>query len=234
MAPETSIVQISPLIAHGDNLKITTRMRLYRMSVSTMKLKKKASLLALAVAAAFSTAPVVANTLTFQGVTFETFAVDASTLQLTSLNADAAMVNWAGVNYLDAFKIKGITTSGVVTGATITSGPNIYGANVVNGLSARSLGCGAGGALGACFAGTPVAFTSPMTSNISFTASGPLDFSQPELKVEFLTYLAQTHPTRNLLSRTTPVRESETYAMLLAGLGIMGFVSMRRHRARRL
>jgi len=67
-------------------------------------------------AAAFAAFPAGANTLTFQGVTFETMALDADTLQLSVLNATSATGNWTGINYLKAFELKDI---GNVTGATL-------------------------------------------------------------------------------------------------------------------
>ncbi|HET6315403.1 MAG TPA: hypothetical protein VFG86_03015, partial [Chloroflexota bacterium] len=85
-----------------------------------------------------------ANSLTFQGVTFDTQAVDADTLQLTISNALSATGDWTGIQYLQAFEIKDI---GNVTGATLTG----WTSNVDNGLAANGLGCTTGGTPGACF-----------------------------------------------------------------------------------
>jgi len=54
-------------------------------------------------AAAFAASPAGANTLTFQGVTFETMSLDADTFQLSILNASNATGDWTGINYLKAF-----------------------------------------------------------------------------------------------------------------------------------
>ena len=67
-----------------------------------MKLSR--TLLAAAIAASVVAAvPASANTLTYQGVTFETLALDADTLKLTISNATNATGDWTGINYLKAF-----------------------------------------------------------------------------------------------------------------------------------
>ena len=192
-----------------------------------MKLRKLALLPAAAAAIAFGT-PAIANSLTFQGVTFDTQALDSDTLQLSILNATSATGDWTGVGFLKAFELKDI---GNVSGATVVSAPagTTWTPNVENGLAANTLGCGTGGTGGACFFTTPpAALTDSMIWTIDFTGTN-LDFGAPHLKVQFMTGVNDTQKTGNLLSQTIPaIPEPETYAMMLAGLGLLGFVARRR------
>ena len=163
--------------------------------------------------------------LTFQDVTFQTQAVDSDTIIFSILNATNATGNWTGVNYLKGFEIKEI---GGVSGATITP-PNVTPLD----LNMSSNGCpGPGGNQGMCFlASTPIALTDSMSWEITFSGAS-LDFTSPHIKVNFYTTLTQGNATGDLLSQnlTTPIPEPETYAMLLAGLGLMGFMFRRRRR----
>ena len=187
-----------------------------------MKLEKSVlPLVALALTAAWAT-PAAANTLTFQGVTFETLAVDADTMSLRITNAlSGGTGNWADINYLSAFEIKDI---GNVTGATLFG----WTVNVDNGLSANA-GCTTGGTNGACFFSAPAkALTDDMLFTMDFTGSD-LDFSAPHLKVQFFEGLGQDKATGDLLSQSIPaVPEPETYALMGLGLGLMGFMARRR------
>ena len=60
---------------------------------------------------------------------------------------------------------------------------------------------------------------------IDFTGTG-LSFDAPHLKVQFLIDEDQRKPTGSVLSQ--PVPEPETYAMMLAGLGLLGAIARRR------
>lgn len=189
-------------------------------------MSKSSALKSLAVlAAAIASLPAMANSLTFQNVTFNSYAVDNDTLKLEILNATAATGDWAGINFLKAFEIKDI---GNVTGASIASGPAGFTPSLTNGINSV-LGCTSGSTPGACFsANTPLSLTSSMIWTIDFTGTG-LTFAAPHLKVQFLETEGQVIKTGDLLSRTIPaVPEADTYAMLLAGLGLIGTIARRR------
>uniref|UniRef100_UPI0035B474C5 hypothetical protein n=1 Tax=Accumulibacter sp. TaxID=2053492 RepID=UPI0035B474C5 len=83
-----------------------------------MKIRAISGAMLAALSLAALPAVAASNSLTFQGVTFNTYALDADTLKLEILNATSATGNWAGVNWLKAFEIKDI---GNVTAASIFS-----------------------------------------------------------------------------------------------------------------
>ena len=168
-----------------------------------------------------SVTPATANTLTFQGVTFETLA-SGNMLQLTITNAlTGGTGNWTDIGYLKAFEIKGI---GDVTGATLAG----WSVNVDKGLSSNS-GCTTGGTPGACFfQSAAIPLTDSMSFQIDFVGTN-LSFDSPSLKVQFLAGVNDKHATGDLLSRTIPpIPEPEIYAMMGIGLGLLGWAARRR------
>jgi len=186
-----------------------------------VKLRKLALLPAAAAAIAFGT-PAIANSLTFQGVTFETQAIDSDTLQFSILNATSATGDWAGVDHLNAFSMKDI---GNVTGATIS--PANF---TVSAFELNTGGCVGGASGGICFTASPspLALTADMSWIIDFTGTG-LTFASPHLKVLFSGGdVGNGHGSLLSTNITPAIPEPETYAMMLAGLGLLGFVARRR------
>lgn len=171
-----------------------------------------------------------ANALTYQGVTFESRAVDADTLEFSILNATHATDDWTGISFLKAFELKNLGSN--VISASVVSGPGTSSVTTSNGLSGSALGCNTGGTNGACFSFlSPLALTDSMVWRIDFTASGTLNFSAPHPKVQFLDKFNSARKQGSLFSQTLPVSavpEPESYAMLLAGLGLMAAVARNR------
>jgi len=182
----------------------------------------RAAMALVGAACVFGSAPAAAqNSLTFQGVTFQTVALDADTLQLTITNAlSGGTGDWTDIVSLAAFEIKDI---GDITGGQVVGGPGTW-TNSDNSLSAN--GCVMGQTNGGCFtANAAVALTDSMTWTIDWTGSP--DFLAPHLKVEFLN--AQGGKQGSLLSMTIPaIPEPHTYALMLAGIGAIGFLAVRR------
>jgi len=185
-----------------------------------MKLRNFA-LVSIAAATMALVTPATANTLTFQGVTFESLA-SGNTLQLTITNAlTGGTGNWTNVGYLKAFEIKNI---GSVTGAALAG----WNSSVDQGLAAAA-GCTTGGTPGACFyTSTAVALTDLMTFSIAFAGTN-LNFDAPHLKVQFLTGQYDRKATGDLLSQTIPpIPEPEIYAMMAIGMGVVGWAARRK------
>ena len=86
-------------------------------------MNRKITAVALAMGVLAATSASAANSLTFQGVTFNTWAVDADTMGLSIVNATSATGDWTGIQFLKAFEIKEIVSGGEVASATIVSGP---------------------------------------------------------------------------------------------------------------
>ncbi|HEY2928583.1 PEP-CTERM sorting domain-containing protein [Piscinibacter sp.] len=170
--------------------------------------------IAAAAALALSTAA-SANTLTFEGVTFDLNAGAGSTLELTLTGVASSTGTWADATFLNAFSLGDI-------GVTTLSAPTGF-VPVVGELNASGTGCTGGDSGKFCFEGhDPV--SDLMTYTMTYT--GTLDLSAPNLKVLFVD--DEGTKVGSLLSATIPIPEPDTYALMIAGLGVIGFIARRR------
>lgn len=183
--------------------------------------------------AMFSFGSPASASLTFQGVTFETFYLGGNTLELDISDAlTGGTGNWTDISYLSAFEIKGI---GQVTGAILwstTPAASSWEVNVDNGLSAN-VGCRTGGTPGACFSLPPMPLSDSMSFVVEFFGTG-LDFEAPHLKVQFLVDIDDRKANNDLLSlpvpSTTRMPEPGTLALLFAALSLLVWGGSRRTR----
>lgn len=173
------------------------------------------------------------NSLVFQGVTFNTGAVNAATLQLQILNATGGSGNWSDITEIKAIDISGVS-DGQATGGSIVSfsdGPVANWTSTVSaGAAGNALGCVSGDTSGVCFSAlAPVALDDDMVWQFSFAGTN-LNFDYPHLKVQFMTNLQQpSKPQGDLLSQNIPaIPEPEIYAMMTIGLGLLGWIGRRR------
>jgi hypothetical protein len=198
-------------------------------------------LAAIVVSLAALATPATANILTYQGITFE-WASAGSYLELSISDAlNGGTGNWEDITHLAAFQIgiDGLTDASVAAPPVWNSSPS--------GLNAK--GCEGGSGTGRiCFDTTdPLALTDDILFGITLSPNvDPNLVTEVHLKVAFIdqvTYDTYFDPSSksygegkkaywkadgDLLSVTIP--EPETYALMLTGLGIMGWVVRRKKR----
>jgi hypothetical protein len=161
-----------------------------------------------------------ANSLTFQGVTFNLSLNASENLELNIVNATSASGNWTGIDVLHAFQINNY---GTASGLSVTGWGTVPG-----GLSAGGGGGCNGSGAGTCFNFPDPGFTltNNFTLEITKTAGAfNLNLSDgeglfgPHLKV-FFGGASQGNGHGDLLSQTVPVPVPGTALMFGLGLAL--------------
>jgi hypothetical protein len=164
-----------------------------------------------------------ANVLVFQGVTFSTSSVgNVLTLEIDAGNPTG---DWADAVSMDTIAVKNVGSFDSVS----LAGPG--GGWTFSPSELNADGCSGGSSTNnACFFSAPVPLTDDMIFTFTYTG-GVQDFGAPTLKVRFLD--DEGNKEGSLLSMTIPppIPEPETYALMLAGLGVVGLMARRRRAA---
>lgn len=186
-------------------------------------LRKLVPALALAAGVAL---PAAAGTLEFQGVTFtSSWSGNILTLEIDAANPGG---DWAGATSIGALQLKNI---GSFSDVSLVSAPGgalnwTLGSNELN---ANGCAGGAHAGRGLCLSGERIALTDDMVFQFSFNGDGTV-LDAPHLKVNF--FGEGERKVGSLLSQTiAPIPEPQTYAMLLGGLGLVGWMARRRQRS---
>lgn len=204
----------------------------------TNKIFKRASIAATAAALAFGAAAANANTLTFQGITFTTTAVDANTMTLQIDNALNATGDWAGIDFLGAFALK--QEGGDVDTGSITN----LGGWTFSQKELSAGGCDNGNNKNACFTFSPLlALSNSMTFTMDLGGSSLDTAGIWHLKIQFYcseqsvnskcgSLLSQDIYTASTSSGSSgtsgDVPEPGPMSLTLLGLGLLGAGFMRR------
>jgi hypothetical protein len=182
----------------------------------------------LACAAALAVAVPAQAQVTYQGVTFTT-SVSGNVLTL-EIDAAHPTGDWSTANYLGAVALQSIGNFSSVT----FTGPAGTGAWTTNAAELTANGCSGAVQTGSrlCSSGTYIPLSDDMLFQFAFT--GTPNLQNPTVKVEMFASPNSTDKTGSLLSMHVPVGqvpEPGTYAMLLAGLGLLGLARRRGGRA---
>jgi hypothetical protein len=169
-----------------------------------------------------------AGTLEFQGVDFtSSWSGNVLTLEIDAANPTGS---WAGATSLGALQLKDL---GSFDSVSLTAAPQGATNWTLSSNELTASGCAGGGHAGTslCYSGAHIALTDDMVFQFTFTGGNPNPIA-PELKLNMFSPNGD-QKVGSLMGEQLPVAavpEPQTYAMMLGGLGLLGFMARRRKR----
>ena len=170
-----------------------------------------------------------AGTLEYQGVDFtSSWSGNVLTLEIDAANPTGS---WAGATSLGALQFKDL---GSFDSVSLTAAPQGATNWTLSSNELNANGCTGGGHAGTslCYSGAHVALTDDMVFQFTFSGGNPNPVA-PQLKVNMFGTNGN-HKIGSMMGEQLPVAavpEPQTYAMMLGGLGLLGFMARRRKRS---
>lgn len=167
-----------------------------------------------------------AGTVEFQGVDFtSSWSGNVLTLEIDAANPTGS---WAGATSLGALQLKDL---GSFDSVSLTAAPGGAANWTLSSNELNANGCSGGGHAGAslCYSGAHVALTNDMVFQFTFSG-GNVDPTSPQLKVNMFGADGDKK-VGSLMGEhlvVSAVPEPQTYAMMLGGLGLLGFMARRK------
>ena len=167
-----------------------------------------------------------AGTIEFQGVDFtSSWSGNVLTLEIDAANPTG---NWAGATSLGALQLKDL---GSFDSVSLTAAPGGAANWTLSSNELGANGCAGGSHAGTslCYSGAHVALTNDMVFQFAFSG-GKTDPFSPQLKVNMFG-ADGGKKVGSLMGEhlvVSAVPEPQTYAMMLGGLGLLGFVARRK------
>ena len=167
-----------------------------------------------------------AGTVEFQGVDFtSSWSGNVLTLEIDAANPTGS---WAGATSLGALQLKDL---GSFDSVSLTAAPGGAANWTLSSNELNANGCSGGGQAGAslCYSGAHVALTNDMVFQFTFSG-GNVDPTSPQLKVNMFGADGDKK-VGSLMGEhlvVSAVPEPQTYAMMLGGLGLLGFMARRK------
>ncbi|MCS0612217.1 FxDxF family PEP-CTERM protein [Massilia kyonggiensis] len=167
-----------------------------------------------------------AGTVEFQGVDYtSSWSGNVLTLEIDAANPTGS---WAGATSLGALQLKDL---GSFDSVSLTAAPGGAANWTLSSNELNANGCSGGGHAGAslCYSGAHVALTNDMVFQFTFSG-GNVDPTSPQLKVNMFGADGDKK-VGSLMGEhlvVSAVPEPQTYAMMLGGLGLLGFMARRK------